>query len=157
VPARIRGDSPLKRAGDVGHELGLSGIRKRDGVLELAVDDPYRPGGKDPRVEWRPAKEVRRFAYRDSDQDLTAVITVRIGSWTAESLMRRQKDARISAIEADAAKTEARLRARIKELEAAPPGDRTDLVAHARAAGWESALVQVIAAAEWLRTTGDTP
>jgi hypothetical protein len=62
-PARIRADSSLKRAGDVGHEVGLSGIRTRAGVVELAVDDPYRHGGKSPRVEWRPATEVRQFAY----------------------------------------------------------------------------------------------
>jgi len=142
VPARIRGASPLKRVGDVGHELGLSGVRRKSGVLQLAVDDPYRPGGKDPRVEWRPAREIRQFAYRDSDRDLLAVFTLRIGSWTAEALMRRRKDLRVGSIEADAAKTERRLRARIKAPGEATLADCAAIEATAR----EEALLEAATA-----------
>ena len=39
-----------------------------------------------------PAKQVRQFAFRDSDSTLTAVWVERYGAWTAERLMARQKD-----------------------------------------------------------------
>lgn len=77
VPARIKGDSPLKRAGNVGHEFFLWGGND-DKVL---VGDPYKPYSK--RFgEWRPWREVRQFAYKDSDATLTGCFVVRRGSWT---------------------------------------------------------------------------
>jgi hypothetical protein len=67
---------------------------------------------------------VRQFAFRDSDDTLTAVWVERYGAWTAERLMARQKDRRIDRLEEAAAsaatraeRTEQRLRARIAQLE----------------------------------------
>ena len=51
----------------------------KDG-LQLLVDDPYRPGGKQLRGEWIAARQVRQFAFRDSDSTLTAVWIERYGN-----------------------------------------------------------------------------
>ena len=106
--------------------------------LEILVDDPYRPGGKQLRGEWIPAKQVRQFAFRDSDSSLTAVWVERYGAWTAESLARSRLSKRIDRIEAEAttaakqaARTEQRLRARIAQLEAGVPLDCTPAIAEA--------------------------
>jgi hypothetical protein len=69
-------------------------------------------------------------------------------------LKARAKDARIAAIEADAARTEQRLRHRIAELEATTPPDAAVLVAHARAAVHESAHVASIAWHQQQRSVG---
>ena len=81
---------------------------------------------------------MRQFAFRDSDDTLTAVWVERYGAWTAERLMARQKDRRIDRIEEAAAaaakeaeRTEQRLRARIAELEAGSPVDCAPVVAEA--------------------------
>jgi hypothetical protein len=137
-PSHIQGTSSLKRVGDVGHAIAL--LRARDGKdgLQILVDDPFRPGGKHLRGEWVPAKQVRQFAFRDSDSTLTAVWVERYGAWTAERLMARQKDRRIDRIGEEAAaaakeaqRTEQRLRARIAQLEAGSPVDSGPVVAQA--------------------------
>ncbi len=137
-PSHIEGPSPLKRVGDVGHAIALLRARQRKDGLELLVDDPYRPGGKHLRGEWIPGKQVRQFAFRDSDSSLTAVWVERYGAWTAESLARRRLARRIDRIEEDAANaakqaghTEQRLRARITQLEAGSPVDCAPVVAEA--------------------------
>lgn len=137
-PTHIEGPSPLKRVGDVGHAIALLRARQRKDGLEILVDDPYRPGGKNLRGEWIAAKQVRQFAFRDSDSTLTAVWVERYGAWTAESLARRRLTTRIERIEADATtaakqaeRTEGRLRARIAELEAGNPVDCTPVIAEA--------------------------
>jgi hypothetical protein len=130
-PSHIEGPSPLKRVGDVGHAIALLRARQRKDGLELLVDDPYRPGGKHLRGEWIAARQVRQFAFRDSDSTLTAVWVERYGAWTAENLARRRLGTRIGRIEAEAAsaakqaaRTEGRLRARIAQLEAGSPVGR---------------------------------
>ena len=137
-PAHIEGPSPLKRVGDVGHAIALLRARQRKDGLEILVDDPYRPGGKQLRGEWLPARQVRQFAFRDSDAPLTAVWVERYGAWTAENLMARQKARRINRIEEEAAtaakhavRMEQRLRARIAQLEAGGPVDCAPVVAEA--------------------------
>jgi hypothetical protein len=124
-PSHIDRPSPLKRVGNVGHAIALLRAREGKDGLEILFDDPYRPGGKHLRGEWIPARQVRQFAFRDSDDTLTAVWVERYGAWTAERLMARQKDRRIDRIEEEAAtaakqaaRTEQRLRARIARLEA---------------------------------------
>ena len=79
-PSHIDGPSPLKRVGDVGHAIALLRARQRKDGLELLVDDPYRPGGKQLRGEWIAARQVRQFAFRDSDSTLTAVWIERYGN-----------------------------------------------------------------------------
>jgi hypothetical protein len=135
-PAHIEGPSPLKRVGDVGHAITLLRARERKDGLEILVDDPFRPGGKHLRGEWLPARQVRQFAFRDSDSTLTAVWVERYGAWTAERLMARQKDGRIDRIEESAAaaareaeRTEQHLRARIARLEAGQGMDCAPAVA----------------------------
>ena len=137
-PSHIEGPSPLKRVGDVGHAIALLRARERKDGLEVLVDDPYRPGGKHLRGEWIAARQVRQFAFRDSDSTLTAVWVERYGAWTAERLMARQKDRHIDRIEEAAAaaakeaeRTEQRLRARIAQLEAGSPVDCAPVVAEA--------------------------
>jgi hypothetical protein len=137
-PSHIEGPSPLKRVGDVGHAIALLRARQRKGGLEILVDDPYRPGGKHLRGEWVPARQVRQFAFRDSDSTLTAVWVARYGAWTAENLARRRLATRIDRIEEEAAtaakqaeRTEQRLRARIKELETGSPVDCGPAIADA--------------------------
>jgi hypothetical protein len=137
-PSHIQGPSPLKRVGDVGHAVALLRARERRDGLEILVDDPYRPSGKHLRGEWIPGKQVRQFAFRDSDSTLTAVWVERYGAWTAERLMARQMERRIDRVEEAAAtstkeaeRTEQRLRARIAELEAGSPVDCGPLVASA--------------------------
>jgi hypothetical protein len=137
-PSHIDGPSPLKRVGDVGHAIALLRPRERRNGLEILVDDPFRPGGKHLRGEWIPGKQVRQFAFRDRDDTLTAVWVERYGAWTAERLIARQKDRRIDRIEEVAAeaargaeRTELRLRARIRELEAGSPIDCAPAIADA--------------------------
>jgi hypothetical protein len=137
-PAHIDGPSPLKRVGDVGHAIALLRARQRKDGLEILVDDPYCPGGKHLRGEWVPAKQVRQFAFRDSDSTLTAVWVERYGAWTAESLARRRLAKCIDRIEEEAAtaakqaaRAEQRLRARITQLEAGGPVDCAPAVAEA--------------------------
>jgi hypothetical protein len=137
-PGYIVGPSPLKRVGDVGHAIALLRARERKDGFEILVDDPFRPGGKHLRGEWLPARQVRQFAFRDSDSTLTAVWVERYGAWTAERLMARQKDRRIDRLEEEAAtaateaeRTEQRLRARIRELEAGSPVDCAPVLAEA--------------------------
>jgi hypothetical protein len=124
-PSHIDGPSPLKRVGDVGHAIAFLRARQRRDGLEILVDDPIRPGGKHLRGGWIAAKQVREFAFRDSDSTLTAAWVERYGAWTAERLMARQKDRHIDRLEEEAAaaareakRTEQRLRARVRELEA---------------------------------------
>jgi hypothetical protein len=137
-PSHIEGPSPLKRVADVGHAIALLRARQRKDGLEILVDDPFRPGGKHLSGEWLPGRQVRQFAFRDSDSTLTAVWVERYGAWTAERLMARQKDRRIDRIEEEAAsaakeaeRTERRLRARIAQLEEGNPVDCTPVVAEA--------------------------
>jgi hypothetical protein len=137
-PSHITGPSPLKRVGDVGHAIALLRARQRKDGLEILVDDPFRAGGKHLRGEWLPAKQVRQFAFGDSDSTLTAVWVERYGAWTAESLARRRLARRIDRIEEEAAtaakqaaRTEQRLRARIAELETGSPVDCGPVVAEA--------------------------
>ena len=111
-PGHIKGDSPLKRAGNVGHEFYLGKARKKSGDIDVLVYDPYRVADKVKRGEWRPANEVRQFAYKDSDRDLTAVFTERKGSLTAESLKARKLNARH-------ARAESEIRARNAQLQRA--------------------------------------
>ena len=75
-----------------------------------------------------------------------------IGGWTAEALMRKRKNRRIGVIEDQAARTETRLRQRIRELEATVPPDCADEISNARAAGRESAFVQVLESVQAMRT-----
>ena len=137
-PTHIEGPSPLKRVGDVGHAIALLRARQRKDGLEILVDDPYRPGDKHLRGEWIPGKQVRQFAFRDSDSTLTAIWVERYGAWTAENLARRRLGRRIDRIEEkaataaqEAARTEQRLRARIAQLEAGTPVDCAPVVAEA--------------------------
>ena len=137
-PSHIKGPSPLKRVGDVGHAIALLRARQRKDGLEILVDDPFRPGGKHLRGEWLPAKQIRQFAFRDSDSTLTAMWVERYGAWTAESLARRRLGERIDRIEEEAAtaakqaaRIEQRLRARIAQLEAGTPVDCTRAMAEA--------------------------
>jgi hypothetical protein len=137
-PSHIEGPSPLKRVGDVGHAIALLSARERKDGLQILVDDPFRPGGKHLRGEWLPAKQVRQFAFRDSDDTLTAVWVERYGAWTAERLVAKRMDRRIDRIEEAAAtaakqadRTEQRLRARIAQLEAGSPVDCGPIVADA--------------------------
>jgi hypothetical protein len=137
-PSHITGPSPLKRVGDVGHAIALLGARQRKDGLEILVDDSYRPGGKQLRGEWIPAKQVRQFAFRDSDSTLTAVWVERYGASTAERLARRRLATRMDRIEEaaataarQAARTEQRLRAHIAELEKGGPVDCTPAIAEA--------------------------
>jgi hypothetical protein len=108
-PSHIEGPSALKRVGDVGHAIALLRARQRKDCLEILVDDPFRPGGKHLRGEWVPAKQVRQFAFRESDSTLTAVWAERYGAWTAESLARRQLARRVDRIEEEAATAASRL------------------------------------------------
>lgn len=101
--------SPLHRTSG-GHELGLARARVKAGVNEMLVYDPWRKVGKAQRGEWRPAIEIKQFAYKDSDQDLTAVFVTRYGSLTDEALTRRR-------LNVTHAKVEAELLARIVRLE----------------------------------------
>ena len=141
-PSHIQGPSPLKRVGDVGHAIALLRARERRTGLEILVDDPFRPGGKHLRGEWIAAKQVRQFAFRDSDSTLTAVWVERYGAWTAERLIAHQKDRRIDRIEEAAAgikeaeRTEQRLRARIAQLEAGNPVDCGPVVADSGGSVW---------------------
>ena len=137
-PSHITGHSPLKRVGDVGHAIALLRARQRKDGLEMLVDDPFRAGGKHLRGEWVAARQVRQFAFHDSDSTLTAVWVERYGAWTAESLARRRLTKRIDRIEEEAATavkqtghTEQRLRARIAQLEAGSPLDCGPVVAEA--------------------------
>jgi hypothetical protein len=137
-PSHIVGPSPLKRVGDVGHAIALLRARQRKGGLEILVDDPYRPGGKQLRGEWIAGRQVRQFAFRDSDSTLTAVWVERYGAWTAESLARRRLGKRIDRVKEEAAtaakqaaRTEGRLRARIAELKAGGPVDCAPEIAEA--------------------------
>lgn len=108
-PAHIKGDSPLKRAGNVGHEFGLWG-EQNDRIL---VGDPYRPYS--PRFgEWRPVKEVRQFAFKDSDRTVTACFVIPRGAWTREALLAVDMSKRLSNLR----DTNRALRA---ELEQRPP------------------------------------
>ena len=138
LATKIQGPSPLKRIGDVGHAVAPLRARERRDGLHILVDDLFRPGGKHLRGEWIAAKQVRQFAFRDSDSTLTAVWVERYGAWTAERLMAQQKDRRIDRIEeaahaaaSDAARTEQRLRARIEQLEAGHGVDCGPVVASA--------------------------
>ena len=79
--------------------MALLRARHRKDGLEILVDDPYRPGGKHLRGEWIPGKQVRQFAFHDSDSSLTAVWVERYGTWTAENLARRRLATRIGRIE----------------------------------------------------------
>jgi hypothetical protein len=119
-PSHIEGPSPLKRVGDVGHAIALLRARQRKDGLEILVDDPFRAGGKHLRGEWIAAKQVRQFAFRDSDSTLTAVWVERYGAWTAEKAATTAKQA---------GRTEQRLRARIAELETGIPVDCSPVVA----------------------------
>jgi hypothetical protein len=137
-PSHIVGPSPLKRVGDVGHAIALLRARRRKDGLEILVDDPFRPGGKHLRGEWIPARHVRQFAFRDRDDTLTAVWVERYGAWSAARLVARRKDRHIDRLEQEAAaaaeeaeRTEQRLRARIRELEAGSPVDCAPVVAEA--------------------------
>lgn len=74
-----------------------------------------------------------------------------IGEWTDAARLRRRKERRIAAITSEASRTEKRLRARIAALETTmPPSDE---VKNARAAGRESAFVQVLGSVSAMRTT----
>lgn len=150
-PSRIaRAGSPLHRVGDVGHAIALLRARDRANSTEILTDDPYREAGINKRGEWLPAKDIRQFAYRDSDKTLTAVWTERYGAWTAEANMRRAKNRRIGKLVdslADAGNIEARLRARIAALEAGQPVDCSDAVA----AEHERTLVAAIDKLEAMR------
>lgn len=140
-PSRIKDtSSPLRRAGDVGHEFGLFGIRTRAGDEQLLVYDPYRRATKSKRGEWRPVQEIRQFAYRDSDQDLLAVFTEKRGSLTQERLTARRLNAKHARIEAELLERNRDLRA---QLDGSQSGTE-----NAKAAGWESAHVTSI---EWHR------
>jgi hypothetical protein len=137
-PSHIQGPSPLKRVGDVGPAIALLRARERKDGLEVLVDDPFRAGGKHLRGEWIAGKQVRQFAFRDSDSTLAAVWVERYGAWTAERLMARRKDRAIDRLEEEAAtaakqaaRTEQRLRARIRELEAGNPVDCAPAIAEA--------------------------
>jgi hypothetical protein len=129
-PSHIEGPSALKRVGDVGHAIALLRARERKTGLEIIVDDPYRPGGKHLRGEWIAAKQVRQFAFRDSDDTLAAVWVERYGAWTAARLMARQKDRYIDRIEAEA-NTVAKQAARTEQREAGGPVDCGPVVAAA--------------------------
>lgn len=93
-PSNINPPSPLRRAGNVGHEfyldrLGTSG----DHVL---VYDPYRDVGPDRRGEWRPIKELRQFSREFRDPDGTVVCTrVRKGAWREAAEVKRDMAKRI--------------------------------------------------------------
>ena len=137
-PSHITGPSPLKRVGDVGHAIALLRARQRKDGLEILVDDPFRAGGKHLRGQWVAARQVRQFAFRDSDSTLTAVWVERYGAWTAENLARRRLTKRIDRIEGEAAtgakqagRTEQRLRARIAQLEGGGPVDCSPAIAEA--------------------------
>jgi hypothetical protein len=137
-PSHIQGSSPLKRVGDVGHAIALLRARDRRDGREILVDDPFRAGGKHLRDEWIPARDVRQFAFHDRDDTLAAVWVERYGTWTAERLMGRQNDRRFHRLEEEATaaakeaeRTEQRVRARIRELEAGSPVDCGPLVAEA--------------------------
>ena len=92
IPANIKGDSPLKRAGNVGHEFFLWGERENGDIL---VGDPFRPYSK--RFgEWRPAKEVKQFAFKDDDRTLTAAFMLPRGAWTKEALLAKDKAKRLA-------------------------------------------------------------
>ena len=93
-------------------------------TAEGRARDPRRrplPSGRQaPPRRVDAAKQVRQFAFRDSDSTLTAVWVERYGAWTAENLARRRLNKRIDRIEEEAttaakqaARTEQRLRARI--------------------------------------------
>ena len=134
-PAHIEEPSPLKRVGDVGHAIALLRAGQRTDGLE----DPRRrslPSGRQAAAgRVGPAKQVRQFAFRDSDSTLTAVWDERYGAWTAENLARGRLSKRIGRIEEEAAaaakqaaRTEQRLRTRITELEASGPLDCTPAV-----------------------------
>lgn len=88
VPSRIKGDSPIKRT-SVPHEFYVSRA-SRDGS-KLLVYDGMRPAGKDSRGEWRPAEEVRQFAFKDSDGELVGVVRFPIGAWRAQELVSRDR------------------------------------------------------------------
>jgi len=75
------------------------------------------------------------------------------GGWTAESLLRKRKNRQIQLIETAAGATESRLRRRIRELEATTPPDCEAEIANAKAAGRESAFVQVLQSVQSMRST----
>jgi len=107
----------------------LRARERRDG-LEILVDDPFRTGGKHLRGEWLPAEQVRHSAFRDRVDTLTAVWVERYGAWAAENLVRRRFARRRDRLEKEAApaakeaaRTETRSRARIRELETDSPVD----------------------------------
>jgi hypothetical protein len=144
--SRIKNQSsPLHRTSG-GHELGLFDIRGKQGDEELLVYDPWRRAGKGKRGEWRPAVEIKQFAYKDSDQDLLAVFVERRGSLTEERLTARRLNAKHAGIESELLARNAALKAQFADTQ---PGTAT-----AKAAGWESALVHATGAIEELRVLG---
>jgi len=81
-PADIKGSSPLKRAGNVGHEFFIL----KGGDKKCLVGDPYRPYRK--RFgEWVPWSDVKQFAFRDSDNTLTACFVIKRGEWREAALV----------------------------------------------------------------------
>jgi len=136
-PSQVEGPSPLKRVGDVGHAIALLHARQRKDGLEILVDDPFRAGGNHLRGEWIAAKQVRHFAFRDSDSTLTAVWVERYGAWTAERLIARRKFRQLDRVKEaaaaakQAARTEQRLQARVRKLEAGSPVDCAPVLAAA--------------------------
>lgn len=150
-PSRIVGPSPLKRVGDVGHAVCIKAIRTREGSKQFLVDDPFRVGGKQPAGEWIPVEHIRQAAFRDSDGDLTAVWTVRIGSWQAERITSRRLTAEKEAIEATLTARVRKLRNELIECRETPAGDCEPAIKAAVAEAKGAVVDAVVAHAGTLR------
>lgn len=137
---------PLKAALDdytrADHQILVYGRLPDDRTWAV---DPMHAHSNSYRGDKVPLAEVRKAAKAIND-GLILCELYPIGGWTQKALLRTRKNAQIASLEADAAKTERRLRKRIAELEATVPPDCQQLVANARAAAHEHAHVTSI---EW--------
>jgi hypothetical protein len=119
-PAHIKDHgSPLRRAGDVGHEFFLARAKQTANGTQILVYDPFRDARKNQRGEWRPAHEIRQFAFKDEDKGLTAVFVERYGAWARERRRELRLQRRLDRMD-DLVKE---LRAEIRTLKRASPGD----------------------------------
>lgn len=107
---------------NVSHELLLLHNRKSDSCV---IYDPMHPQSGSYRGDRVPKAEIRRFMTNPAVGIGGALNAERypVGGWTAERKTKRRLESRIDRITAEFSKVEARLRARIAELENGVPPD----------------------------------
>lgn len=141
--------SPLRKYTSADHQV-LIWDRAGAKVRRL---DPMHDHSLTYAGEWVPLADVRKAAGAIEPSGAYFVEVYPIGGWTAEARARRQLRTRLEAAASEATRTEKRLRKRIADLEATAPPECAQLVAQARAAGRESAFVQVLGGVQAMRTT----